>query len=85
MDAPTGVGEGAGVLFELARPADVGALLTASGWATYSELGGKLGGDWLEEAHEAIANAMLALVKLLAGIFGHSYALIADAVKNLRD
>ena len=32
--------------------------VTASGWATYNELGG----DWLEEAHEAAANAMLALV-----------------------
>lgn len=42
----------------------LGALLTASGWATYNELGGNLGGDWLEEAHEAIANAMLALVGL---------------------
>jgi len=38
----------------------LGALLTASGWATYNELGG----DWLEEAHEAIANTMLALVGL---------------------
>ncbi|WIT12063.1 cytochrome b/b6 domain-containing protein [Paucibacter sediminis] len=36
------------------------ALLTASGWATYNELGG----DWLEEAHELIANTMLALVGL---------------------
>lgn len=38
----------------------LGALLTASGWATYNDLGG----EWLEEAHEAIANGMLALVGL---------------------
>jgi cytochrome b len=30
----------------------------ASGWATYNELGG----DWLEELHEAAAHAMLAVV-----------------------
>jgi cytochrome b len=34
------------------------ALVTATGWANYSELGG----DWLEEVHEALASAMLALV-----------------------
>jgi ferrous iron transport protein B len=33
-----GVGEGAGVLFDLARPADVGALLTASGWTALTGL-----------------------------------------------
>ena len=32
--------------------------ISASGWATYNELGG----DWLEEVHEAAASAMLALV-----------------------
>jgi cytochrome b len=31
---------------------------TASGWATYNELGG----HWLEETHEAVANGMLLLV-----------------------
>lgn len=30
-------------------------------------------------------NALLALVKLLAGVFGHSYALIADAVESSAD
>jgi cytochrome b len=34
------------------------ALVTATGWANYSELGG----DWLEEVHEVLASAMLALV-----------------------
>lgn len=32
-----------------------------------------------------IANGLLALVKLLAGILGHSYALIADAVESVAD
>lgn len=32
--------------------------VAASGWATYNELGG----EWLEEAHEAVANLMLLLV-----------------------
>jgi len=34
------------------------AVLVASGWATYNEIGG----EWLEEAHELVANSMLALV-----------------------
>jgi cytochrome b len=34
------------------------AATTASGWATYNEVGG----DWLEEVHEAFANGMLLLV-----------------------
>lgn len=33
----------------------------------------------------AMANAGLAIVKGLAGIFGHSYALIADAVESVAD
>ncbi len=32
-----------------------------------------------------IANGLLALTKLLAGILGHSYALIADAVESVAD
>ncbi len=32
-----------------------------------------------------LANTGLALVKMLAGIFGHSYALIADAVESIAD
>lgn len=39
--------------------------LTASGWATYNEIGGK----WLEETHEVVANLMLALVGVhIAGV-----------------
>lgn len=36
----------------------LGLLAAASGYATYAELGG----EWLEEAHEAVASAMLAVV-----------------------
>ena len=32
-----------------------------------------------------VVNAALALVKLLAGLFGHSFALVADAVESLVD
>lgn len=32
-----------------------------------------------------VINAILAVVKLLAGIFGHSYALIADAIESSSD
>src|SRR5215469_10655730 len=31
------------------------------------------------------ANALLAAAKMLAGIFGHSHALVADAVESLAD
>jgi cytochrome b len=36
------------------------ALLAASGWITYNDLAG----EWVAEGHEAVANAMLALVGL---------------------
>jgi cytochrome b len=40
-------------------------VVTASGWATYNELGG----EWLEEAHEMAANLMLAVVGVhIAGV-----------------
>jgi divalent metal cation (Fe/Co/Zn/Cd) transporter len=29
-----------------------------------------------------VVNALLALIKLLAGVFGHSFALVADAVES---
>ena len=32
-----------------------------------------------------LVNALLAVIKLLAGIFGHSYALIADAIESSGD
>lgn len=39
--------------------------ITASGWATFNDLGG----DWLEEAHELAANLMLAVVGVhVAGV-----------------
>lgn len=41
-------------------------LVPLSGWATYNEVGG----HWLEEAHEAIASGMLALIAVhVAGVF----------------
>ena len=44
------------------------APLALSGYATYAEWGGKSAGEWLEEVHEAFANAMLALVLLHVGL-----------------
>lgn len=49
----------AGALAILALLA-LGLLVTASGWANNMDLGG----EWLEEAHEALATGMLALVGL---------------------
>ena len=40
------------------------APLTLSGWATYQELGG----DWLEEVHEFMGNAFLAVVLVHLGL-----------------
>lgn len=36
----------------------LGAVLVFTGWSTYNEVGG----DWLEELHEGVANTMLAVV-----------------------
>ena len=48
----------------------VGAAIVASGYAAYNELGG----DWLEEVHEVVGNAMLVLVGVhLAGVAVASY------------
>lgn len=38
----------------------LGALLVATGWSTYHDVGG----EWLQELHEGLARAMLALVWL---------------------
>lgn len=47
----------------------LGLLSGISGWATYNELGG----HWLEELHEGLAAAMLAVVIVhLAGVFSGS-------------
>ena len=43
---------------------------TASGWATFNEIGG----DWLEEVHEAVATLMLGIVGLhIAGVVVSSW------------
>ena len=46
--------------------------LAISGYGTYNDWGdasgGVLGGDWLEEVHETVANAMLAAVLLHVGL-----------------
>lgn len=47
----------------------LGALTVAAGWATFNDLGGK----GLEEAHEALGNAMLAIVGIhVAGVIASS-------------
>lgn len=49
----------------------LGLLTGASGWAVYQELGG----EWLEEAHEVLAGAMLALAGVhVAGVIVSSLA-----------
>lgn len=46
------------------------ALVTVTGWANYSELGG----HWLEEVHEALASGMLALVVVhVVAVFASSW------------
>jgi cytochrome b len=41
----------------------LGAVLVLTGWSTYNDLGG----EWLEELHEGVANVMLAVVGLHVG------------------
>jgi cytochrome b len=41
----------------------LGALLVLTGWATYNDVGG----EWLEELHEGVANTMLAVVLVHIG------------------
>jgi cytochrome b len=49
----------------------LGLLAAASGWPVYQEIGG----EWLEELHEGVVNAMLAVVLLhLAGVLVGSLA-----------
>ncbi len=46
------------------------AVVTAAGWANYNELGG----DWVKELHEGVANAMLAVVGVhVAGVLVGSW------------
>ena len=58
---------------------------TASGWATYNDVGG----DWLEELHEGAANVMLAIVGVhvagvLLGSWLHRDNLIGAMVTGLK-
>ncbi len=62
------------------------AFVTLSGWAAYNEIGG----NWLAETHEAIANAMLAVVGVhvagvLAGSIVHRENLAASMVTGRKD
>ena len=42
--------------------------LTMSGYGTYNDWGDVLGGDWLEEVHELVGNAFLAVVLAHVGL-----------------
>lgn len=42
--------------------------LTVSGYGTYNDWGDVLGGDWLEEVHELVGNAFLAVVLAHVGL-----------------
>lgn len=59
-----------------------GAATAASGWATFNELGG----DWLEEVHEALASLMLGVVVVhLAGVLIGSLAHRENLVRAMLD
>lgn len=54
--------------------------VTASGWATYNEIAG----DWLEEAHEAAANTMLAIIGIhVAGVLVSSWMHKENLVRSM--
>lgn len=58
----------------------LGVATGASGWAIYNDLGG----EWLEELHEGLANAMLALVGLhLVGVAVSSWLHRENLVKAM--
>lgn len=55
-------------------------LVAGSGWAVYSDIGG----DWLEELHEAAANTMLALVLVhVAGVVASSWLHRENLVRGI--
>ena len=54
--------------------------IVASGWAVYNDLGG----DWLEEAHEAVASLMLAVVGVhIAGVIAGSWLHRENLVRSM--
>lgn len=53
----------------------LGLLTVATGWMRFNEIGGALAGDWLEDLHEGVAEAMLALVFIHIGAVVASSAL----------
>jgi cytochrome b len=58
------------------------ALIVASGWASYQEIGG----EWLEELHEGAANAVLALVFVhVAGVIVSSWRHHQNLVRSMID
>lgn len=58
------------------------ALIVASGWASYQEVGG----EWLEELHEGAANAVLALVFVhVAGVIFSSWRHHENLVRSMID
>ncbi len=60
----------------------LGLTVAASGWAAYSELGG----DWLEEAHEVLAEAMLLTVFVhVAGVLLGSWLHRENLVRSMID
>jgi len=57
-------------------------LAGASGYATYQDLGGR----WMEEVHEALANALLAVVLVhIAGVFVSSLLHRENLVRSMLD
>ena len=58
----------------------LGVLAGATGYATYNEIGG----EWLEELHEAVSNSMLALVGVhIAGVVVSSLLHRENLVKSM--
>ncbi len=54
--------------------------IVASGWAIYNDLGG----DWLEEAHEAVASLMLAVVGVhIVGVIAGSWLHRENLVRSM--
>ncbi|MFN4149025.1 MAG: cytochrome b/b6 domain-containing protein [Rhodocyclaceae bacterium] len=68
---PTYAGHNAAGGWAIIALLTLGLLTGASGWIVYQDIGG----EWLEEAHEALANGMLAIVAVhVAGVIVSSFA-----------